>query len=154
MLTFDVRAMRSGSVVTSATVPPEDAVFEGLEIALDGPVRVEGSLQAAGQGTFRWQGRVSGAGRGECSRCLSPVTSRFDVPAEALFSASPDTADDPGVYPLVEPVSVIDLSEPVREEVALAVPAFPLCREECAGLCPHCGADLNLGPCGCAGSPA
>ena len=63
MLTFDVRAMRSGSVVTSATVPPEDAVFEGLEIALDGPVRVEGSLHAAGQGTFRWQGRVSGAGR-------------------------------------------------------------------------------------------
>lgn len=154
MLTFDVRTIRSGSVATSVAVPPGDRVFEGLEIALEGPVQVEGSLQAAGQGTFRWKGHVSGTARGECSRCLAPLTNRFDAPAEALFSASPDTADDPGVYPLIEPVSVIDLSEPVREEVALAVPGFPLCREDCAGLCPHCGADLNLGPCGCAGSPA
>ena len=36
-----------------------------------------------------------------------------------------------------------------REELALAVDAFPLCREDCRGLCPRCGADLNRGACSC-----
>jgi len=40
----------------------------------------------------------------------------------------------------------------VREEVALTAPAWMLCREDCAGLCPKCGADLNEGPCQCARS--
>jgi uncharacterized protein len=44
----------------------------------------------------------------------------------------------------------IDLAEVVREELALAVPPFVLCREDCAGLCPKCGSDLNAGPCECA----
>ena len=44
----------------------------------------------------------------------------------------------------------IDLSTCVREELALAVPRYPLCRDDCAGLCPRCGADLNAGPCACA----
>lgn len=154
MLTFDVRSIRSGPVTTSVAVPAGHQAFEGLGIDLAGPVEVDGSLQTAGPGTYRWTGRIRGAVRGECGRCLSPVTSRFEVPAEALFSASVETADDPGVYPLIEPVAVIDLTEPVREEVALAAPAFPLCRTDCAGLCPQCGADLNLGPCKCARSPA
>ena len=43
----------------------------------------------------------------------------------------------------------LDLRPSVREQWLLAVPSFVLCREDCKGLCPHCGADLNLGPCGC-----
>jgi uncharacterized protein len=43
----------------------------------------------------------------------------------------------------------IDLSEAVRQYMLLALPMKPLCREECAGLCPSCGHNLNLGPCGC-----
>ena len=39
---------------------------------------------------------------------------------------------------------------PAREEWLLAVPAFSLCREDCKGLCPRCGADLNERPCDCA----
>jgi uncharacterized protein len=61
----------------------------------------------------------------------------------------PDAADDPSVYPLAASATHLELGEAVREELALAIPAFPLCREDCAGLCPGCGADLNAGPCGC-----
>ena len=43
----------------------------------------------------------------------------------------------------------LDLTPMVREEVLLAIPDSPLCRPDCAGLCPTCGADLNAGPCGC-----
>jgi uncharacterized protein len=123
-----------------------------LDLQLAGPVEVTGSLQAAGSGSYRWVGRVRGAVRGECARCLAEVVSQFDTPAEALYTTSPELADDPGVYLVPEPVGVIDLSDAVREEVALAAPAFALCRPDCAGLCPQCGADLNPGPCGCARS--
>jgi uncharacterized protein len=76
---------------------------------------------------------------------VRPVSNQLDV----VFSADPDLQDDPSVYPLVEPVHQVDVTAAVREELALAVSAFPLCREDCAGLCPRCGADLNLGPCSC-----
>jgi len=148
----DVRTLRGGAVPTEASVGADDPAFQGLDLQLAGPVEVTGSIQAAGSGNYRWVGRVRGAVKGECARCLAEVVTRFDAPAEALYTTSAETADDPGVYLLPEPVGMIDLRDAVREEVALAVPAFPLCRPDCAGLCPRCGADLNPGPCGCARS--
>jgi uncharacterized protein len=150
MLRFDVRALREGAVDTRADVGPDDSAFAGLALHLVGPVQVTGTLQGAGSGTYRWVGRVRGSVRGECSRCLAEVVAPFEAPAEALYTTSEETADEPGVYLLTEPVSVIDLTDAVREEVALAAPGYPLCRPDCAGLCPRCGADLNPGPCACA----
>jgi uncharacterized protein len=46
--------------------------------------------------------------------------------------------------------SEIDLTRFLREVVALALPVQPLCREDCRGLCPRCGADRNLERCACA----
>ena len=43
----------------------------------------------------------------------------------------------------------IDLRDAVQEDVLMAVPMKTLCRPECKGLCPQCGADLNQGDCGC-----
>ena len=118
----DVRTLRGGAVPTEASVGPDDAAFRGLDLQLVGPVEVTGSLQTAGSGTYRWVGRVRGAVKGECARCLAEVVTRFDTPAEAQYTTSPETADDPGVYLLPEPVGVIDLTDAVREEVALAAP--------------------------------
>jgi uncharacterized protein len=64
-----------------------------------------------------------------------------------MFSADPESQEAPDVYPLAPTASAIDLGQAVREELALAVEQFPLCREDCKGLCPTCGADLNAGPC-------
>ena len=70
-----------------------------------------------------------------------------------LILSSQDMQDDPGVYRLAEPVTQVDLTAAIREEVGLAVPTYALCREACAGLCPRCGADLNEGPCACGPAP-
>jgi uncharacterized protein len=89
--------------------------------------------------------------RGECRRCLEEVLEEvhIEVPA-ALFSSDPAAADDAEVYPLPPRPTSIDVSVVVREELALTVPSqLLLCREDCAGLCPRCGADLNAGPCAC-----
>ena len=63
--------------------------------------------------------------------------------------------DDPDFYPLLERANSVDVTEVVREELALAAQTdLLLCRDDCAGLCPKCGADLNAGPCGCHTIPA
>jgi uncharacterized protein len=43
----------------------------------------------------------------------------------------------------------LDVSEEAREVLILELPIAPRCREDCRGLCPRCGAELNEGPCGC-----
>jgi uncharacterized protein len=45
---------------------------------------------------------------------------------------------------------LVDVTPAVREELVLAAPTFLLCRDDCRGICPRCGKDLNAGPCGCA----
>lgn len=149
MLQVDVRDLHRGAVETSGELQPEDPTFTGLGLDLDGPVRVEGRLSQTGDEEYFWQARVTGELRGTCRRCLTGVLSRLDADVEVLFSADPDAADDPAVYPLPAPVTHVDVRPAVREELALAVSAYPLCREDCAGLCSRCGADLNTGPCGC-----
>ena len=151
MLQIDVRELHRGPVETAGRLEPQDPLFAGLDLELDGPVAVSGRLSQTGDQEFFWHGRLVGRLRGECRRCLREVVYPLDTDVEVLFSADPDAADDPAVYPLSPPVVRVDVGPAVREEVALAVSAFPLCREDCAGLCPRCGADLNAGPCACRG---
>ena len=49
----------------------------------------------------------------------------------------------------VEEKVFVDLTPELREGIILTFPNHPVCREECLGLCPSCGADLNRGPCSC-----
>lgn len=149
MLQVDLRELGRGPVETRGELPADSPAFHGLDIQLEGPVQVEGRLQDTGNGEYFWRGRISGTAQAPCRRCLAEVHYPFDVEASALYSSDPDAADNPEVQPLPATATQIDLTEAVREEVALAVPPFLLCREECAGLCPTCGADLNAGPCGC-----
>ena len=62
------------------------------------------------------------------------------------FGEAPSTDDE--WYPIVD--DTIDLGPLVRDAIVLDLPAAPLCREDCRGLCPQCGADRNEGDCSCA----
>ena len=151
MLRVDIRDLQKGSVKTVSELGPDDPVFEGLGLELVGPVKVTGQLQATGDGEFLWRGDIHGTLRGECRRCLVEVRHPVDVRVDAaMFTTDPESADDADFYPLPERAGAVDVGDVVREELALAGQAhLLLCREDCAGLCPRCGADLNAGPCGC-----
>jgi uncharacterized protein len=151
MLRVDIRDLQRGPVRTDGQLDPTDPAFEGLGLALDGPVRVSGQLQATGDGEYLWRGHVHGVLTGECRRCLTDVRDELDIAVDAaVFSSDPELADDPDFYPLPERAATVDVTDVVREELALAAQAdLLLCRDDCAGLCPRCGADLNAGPCGC-----
>jgi uncharacterized protein len=151
MLRVDIRDLQRGPVATVGELQPDDPAFEGLDLHLVGPVSVTGQLQATGQGEYLWRGRFHGALQSDCRRCLTDVRTELDIDVNAaIFSTDPEAVDDPDFYPLLERSSHIDIRDIAREELALAVPTrLLLCREDCAGLCLTCGADLNAGPCGC-----
>jgi uncharacterized protein len=150
MLRIAIRDLQRGPVETLGELLPSDALFEGLELSLTGPVQVEGELQPTEGSDFLWRGAIQASGRLACRRCLKDVEYQVDRDIHVILTSDPEAADDPSVYPLPEAAVQVDLSAVVREELALEVPAFVLCRDDCAGLCPICGTDLNAGPCTCA----
>lgn len=151
MLRVDIRDLQRGPVKTDGELRPEDPAFRGLGLDLAGPVAVQGQLQVTGDGEYLWRGHIHGVVRGECRRCLTEVRQPVDVDVDAaVFTTDPESADDPDFYPLSERATAVDVTDVVREEVALAGQShLLLCRDECAGLCPRCGADLNAGRCAC-----
>jgi len=93
---------------------------------------------------------------GRCSRCQIeisyPLTLTFQeeyLPtADASTGESLPLPTDPDVF-LIDSHQVLDLTEAVRQYRLTTAPMQPLCKPDCLGLCPHCGYDLNQGPCSC-----
>ena len=94
--------------------------------------------------------------RTECSRCLAPAWASVALALEEEYYPSVDVVsgaslpepDDPSAF-RIDGRHVLDLDEAVRQHLVLAEPMQPLCRPDCAGLCPGCGADRNQGACRC-----
>jgi uncharacterized protein len=149
MLQVDLRELARGPVDTQGQVPGDDPLFAGLDVALAEPVRVAGRLQDAGEGRFYWRGSLTTRMAGQCRRCLTPLPVPVAAEINALFSRDADALEDPNSYLLTPDATEIDLRPAVREELLLAVPRWVVCRDDCRGLCPRCGKDLNAGPCGC-----
>jgi uncharacterized protein len=91
----------------------------------------------------------------ECSRCIedvvAPVSVRFleeFYPTVDLRTGLPAKAPEGGSGFMMTEAHEVDLTEAVRQSVLLEMPMKPLCRPDCAGLCPRCGKNLNEGPCG------
>jgi uncharacterized protein len=90
---------------------------------------------------------------GFCSRCLRPLVTSIEVtvseealPSIDLHTGLPlDTSQEPDAL-RIDDHHVLDLAGPVRDAIAMAEPIAPLCRPDCPGLCPECGADLSDHP--------
>jgi len=125
------------------------------------PICVGGRAQKA-SGLIEIEGEVRTAIRLRCSRCLAEFSTPLQVPFAVPFTGElPSIADgdEEGggeVELTAEEMGLItyegeylELAEVIQEQVIMALPLQPLCRTDCRGLCPHCGADLNEGDCGC-----
>ncbi|MBI2795964.1 MAG: DUF177 domain-containing protein [Gemmatimonadetes bacterium] len=150
MLSFDIRSIETRAIDVEGDLDATDPVWEEGDNRPDAAVRVTGRLQSAGVGRFYFSGQVSGSVSGECRRCLAPVSAAVSEETHVFFAdAGADETDDPDVYVLDPRNPELDLRPAMREQWLLAVPAWHLCRDDCKGLCPTCGADLNAGPCDC-----
>lgn len=84
------------------------------------------------------RGTVSARMELQCARCAE------------FFSTTVTDSSFLRAYDIPEGTESVDITPDLREAVLLLLPRFPICREGCAGLCPHCGANLNLEQCNCA----
>ena len=138
---------RVGNVKDIATEVDADLLaFEDGRIGRQ-EIPVEFHLESTNTGIVV-NGRVSAAFHDRCKRCLRDVDARITVPIAELYQREPT---DPDAYPLTG--EQLDLAPLVREHVLLALPDAPLCRPDCPGLCPVCGADKSdpaEANCGCA----
>jgi uncharacterized protein len=137
-------------------VVPTPEVAHVLEDArpaapLEGHVR----LMRTQQSVFV-RGRVRTRVAVECSRCLEETEVPLDIGVEAEFFPEVDvttgqslTVPDDDLAFSIDQNHELDLSEAVRQGILLEMPMHAVCRETCKGLCPECGADLNLGACTC-----
>ena len=74
-----------------------------------------------------------------------PVGGELHIAVSERFGNAPIAEDD--LYPITD--DTIDLGPLVRDAIVLELPMAPLCREDCLGLCPQCGADRNEAECSC-----
>jgi uncharacterized protein len=132
--------------VSRTVQAPADLGIEVLSVPEGSPVELDLRLEAVMEGVL-----VTGTARagleGGCARCLEPVTDETEVRFQELF-----VYDDQDVDPDEElEVStlqddLVDLEPLLRDAVVLALPFQPLCRDDCPGLCPECGARLADDP--------
>ena len=153
MLSFPAQALQSGAVQVQGNLDTDDQVWLEGDARPAGSIHVTGRLSPAGAGRYYFSGKLAGAAMGECGRCLEETQQPIGADAHLLFAdAETENDDDPDVFPLsnARGGALIDLRPALRELWLLEVPAFMLCRPDCKGLCPNCGANLNQGACSCA----
>ena len=110
------------------------------------PVAVEG-VATASYGSVQLEAEVSFDYEAPCDRCTASVKRRYHYRFSHLLSDSQEEKDDDSIH--VDEEHTLDLDELLRSDILLELPYKFLCREECKGLCPSCGKNLNEGPCGC-----
>ena len=140
-----------------------DRTFEASAVAMPGdayrivaPVQIGFDIHKD-KDQFRLVGTVRTELELSCSRCLDlfrlPVTLEFDQRYLPQVEASTEEETEVAQEDLETSFyrdEQIDLNELLREQFYLALPMKPLCREDCQGLCPQCGTNLNTGTCECA----
>jgi uncharacterized protein len=119
------------------------------------PIRLQFEVQKTGE-SFRLVGRAITSLELTCSRCVEPHRVPVDASFDSMYLPLAENAGEGereiGQRDLDTSFyrdDTIDLGELLREQFYLALPMKPLCRDDCRGLCPQCGTNLNRGTCEC-----
>ena len=137
------------------TFKPEEVADEGDAYRIVAPVDVAFEIHKDKE-KFRLIGTVNTELELACSRCLEPfrlpVAAPFDIrylPASEASAEAEREVEDEDLETSYYTNDAIDLNQLLREQFYLALPMKPLCRDDCRGLCPQCGTNLNTGTCDC-----
>ncbi|RKN06740.1 YceD family protein [Streptomyces radicis] len=159
-LVFDTRELgrRAGALtrVSRTVKAPEGlGIAEVVGVPAGAPLEVELRLESVMEGVLV-TGTVRAPVEGECVRCLEPLVDEVAADFQEMFSY-PDSddrgrrqaepAEDEGdEESLLLQGDLFDLEPVLRDAVVLSLPSQPVCREDCPGLCPECGAALARDP--------
>lgn len=139
-----------GTQPFSFRISVEEIGLNELEEAWTGNILVEGLVTNKGT-IYEVAGTINATMNESCSRCLEAVTIVLTIPfdeeyREADIAKNNEDAELEFNYFNSDEIEITDL---IRENILLAKPLKPVCSESCRGLCPECGANLNISTCGC-----
>lgn len=118
---------------------------EDESVAFPEGLTLKGVSMGAGESVFV-RGELTAKVRSQCARCLEPADAWVTAAFEEVYVREPDPSDpEKPAYT----GHTLDVSEQALASLWLALPMRFLCREDCLGLCPDCGANLNVSPCSC-----
>jgi len=140
-----------------------DLEGEVLEIEGEAPSIVSGRLLLTRTDLGIWvSGALDISLEHVCSRCLAPFTSWVKVRMDDVFLPEVDVDtgqrvlyqdDNEADASSIDGQHVLDLADAVSQYRSGAMPLAPVCREDCAGICPECGIDRNEATCDCEPAP-
>lgn len=131
-------------------IQPEDTDI--LDLAFHNPVKVTGKVYEKARGKDRAESyvelvfSVTGEYDTHCARCAKPITEKFEY--NRVYGVAKKLVGDSDDY-VEAPKGILDVGELARSYFYLELPGRVLCKEDCKGLCPVCGTDLNEGTCTC-----
>lgn len=150
MLEIDLHALEHRPERRREEIPPDEGPWSDTDLVLDRPAVVDLRAAATGERGVHVEGRLRATLVVGCRRCLSEIRRPIDLELDLLFDPGVEKeGEHEQVYPLEARASTLDLGPALREQLLLEVPPYPLCSEDCRGLCPKCGVDRNEESCDC-----
>jgi uncharacterized protein len=154
---ISLKELKRDEVEFSTTYDPGVLDFRGAEVEQPSALFFAGSAELV-SGEIRIRGHLEGVVRRGCDRCLEPMEIPIGKDLD-LFYQPRRTIDREEEVEIANKESEIsffmgdgvELKDLVSEQVILSVPMKAVCRPECKGLCPACGANRNVTNCGCEG---
>jgi len=153
-MVIDLTALSEGETRWSQTAGPEDLELELPDFTFGNPIAVRLAVNHV-ESQYILKGWINATARTRCVKCLEEFELAVDeeigwvvqVIADPAALAEQEESDD--FWFIDRTQSQLEIAPRVRETVLINLPAHPVCRTDCRGLCPRCGANLNQGPCGC-----
>ena len=135
------------SVPFSVSVDLSDLCY-GVSYPVSEPVLAEGNVRNTA-GVLVMQGSIATTIHGICDRCASEFHRKVEFPIDVVLVTKLESEEneDEWVFPLEGDSA--DLDDIVRTVFVLNLDSKLLCKEDCKGICPKCGKNLNDGPCNC-----
>ena len=143
-----------GTIAVSDTFPLLDLNVGDEHFTVREPVRFTVTVTNGGTGIVAY-GTVSADVTATCARCLIefPITITGEVDGYFIRHGDTDNIPEEQDVEEIDSEGYIDLYPEIMGALVLEAPFAPLHDEECAGICPECGADMNTEPCDCADAP-
>lgn len=151
-LTIELAGLPSGATRVQLEAEPQDLELDPSQWT--SPVAADLQVEKNGD-RLTIRGQLSATAALECVRCLKPYEFPVSVPLEVFVERAGTGSRHEEVelerdrYMKFHDGRDVDLREEAHDALMLEIPMAPHCREDCPGLCSHCGADLNEGPCAC-----
>lgn len=145
-MNIDVRKLKYSGLTSTEfefQYVPQQNLLEFLNSRFDGPIKVYGVLELHTDDVYV-DFTVECAIVGECARCLEKAVYNFLETASVKF-----TRQNAGEFDYVYKSGMVDLTPAVDDVILTNLPTQILCKEDCKGLCPVCGRNLNESECNC-----